>query len=712
MNITDRIAAELNIQTRTVNTVTALFNEGNTIPFIARYRKEATGNLDEVAIFNIHKRLGYYNDLESRKQTILKSIDEQGKLTEPLKQSILNCLDKQLLEDLYLPYKQKKKTKASIAVEKGLAPLAEIIYKQKEFEGSRQELLSRYINPDKGVETEDDALSGALDIIAQNISENSKFRSWLRKEVMQKGELAVAVKKAWAGKKTKYEMYYKYSEVLHRSAAHRILAVRRGTEEKVLGWKIKVNSTGIITYLERQIIHNNNHSFCRDLLLATEDSYKRLLFPSIENECFNNKVENAFEESIKVFSKNLKNLLLASPAGNKKILGIDPGIRTGCKIAGINGNGSFLANAVIYPGQSEIKAKEAESILLDFIKKYNIELIAIGNGTASKETMSFVKNVIKDNYPDVVPVIVSESGASVYSASEIARKEFPKLDLTVRGAISIARRLQDPLSELVKVDPKSIGVGQYQHDVNQKHLGTELDFVVEYCVNHVGVDLNTASVSLLSHVAGIGPVLAENIERYRNENKGFSDRKALRKVAKMGSKAFEQCAGFLRIRNGANPLDNSAIHPERYALVNAIAKDCGVEPGLLIGNKQKIETIDLSAYVSDEVGLPTLKDIKEELLKPGLDPRAEFVYAKLSSEINSIEDLEKGMVVEGAVTNVTNFGAFVDIGVHQDGLVHISQLSDQYISNVHDVVAVGDRLSVEVLDIDVELKRIALKNVT
>ncbi|OGI00504.1 MAG: RNA-binding transcriptional accessory protein [Candidatus Melainabacteria bacterium GWF2_37_15] len=696
LNINKTIAQELTIKENSVNSTVELLKDGATIPFIARYRKEKTEGLDETQIKNIKERFEYYTELEKRKETILKTIKEQDKLTPELEKEILYCVEKQKLEDLYLPYKPKKRTRATIAKEKGLEPLADTILAQLPVKG---------INPTK------DELAGAKDIIAEKISERADIRSHLRKMTYEQGTIVSKVKKEFKDQKTKFETYYDFSESVHKSPSHRILAMQRGEKEGVLSWKIEVNEDAALEFIDSKIIKNKDFVFHEDLLDAIDDGYRRLIFPSIETEVLNSKIEEAEKEAINVFSKNLKNLLLSPPAGEKMIMGVDPGFRTGCKVAIIDKNGNFKEYKPIFPHEPQKRVAEAEAILLDFIKKYNIELISIGNGTASKETSSFINTIIKKNNLNAKSIVVNEAGASIYSASDVAIKEFPDLDVTVRGAISIGRRLQDPLAELVKIEPKSIGVGQYQHDVNQVQLKKTLELTVESAVNYVGVELNTASAELLSHVSGIGNVLAQNIVKYRKENKEFKNRKQLLKVTKLGSKAFEQCAGFLRIRNSENPLDNSAIHPESYHIVEKMAKNLNVSTEKLIGNQELISKIKLSDYVTEQIGMPTLQDIIAELKKPGLDPRKEFSSLEFSSEINEIKDLEIGMELDGVVTNVTNFGAFVDIGVHQDGLVHISKLSDRFVSNPYDIVSVGDTLKVRVISVDKQLKRISLERV-
>lgn len=707
--ILENIVKSLELRENSVQNTVELLKDGATIPFIARYRKERTGNLDEVQIKNISEKLEYFEDLEKRKETILETIKGQGKLTEKLQKDIVECIEKQKLEDLYLPYKPKKRTRATIAKEKGLEPLANLIMMQVPTKDSREDILSKYVDPEKGVKTTKDALNGALDIIAENISDNADIRSWLRSFTLNSGLIVSKVKKEWAKQKSKFETYYDFSEPVKKSPSHRMLAIRRGAKEGVLSYKLEIDNERALDFIESEIIYSDSTIFEDDLVKAVDDSFKRLIYPSIESEVFNLKIAEAEKEAINVFSKNLRNLLLSPPAGHKVILGVDPGFRTGCKLAVIDENGNFKEYKPIFPHEPQKQKDQAEKIVLELVKKYDVELISIGNGTASKETSLFITDIIKKHKLNVKSVVVSEAGASVYSASEVAQREFPDLDLTVRGAISIARRLQDPLAELVKIDPKSIGVGQYQHDVNQNELKKSLDLTVESCVNYVGVELNTASVELLSYVSGIGNAIAQNVVKYRAENGSFDDRKKLLKVAKLGNKAFEQCAGFLRIRNSKNPLDNSAIHPESYHIVEAMAKDLNVNVKELIGNDELISQIKLSNYVTEKAGIPTLTDIMQELRKPGLDPRKEFTSIQFSSDINEIDDLETGMELEGNVTNVTNFGAFVDIGVHQDGLIHISKMGDRFVKSPYEVVSVGDSVKVRVVSVDKELKRISLE---
>ena len=675
-----------------------LFKEGATLAFIARYRKEVTGGLDERQLRTIQSRYLYYQALEERKETVLKAIKEQAKLTESLAAKIHQCRDKNELEDLYLPYKSKRKTKADKAIEEGFLPLAELIVAQRDSR-SKAAILEGY---------PDTALEGAMCIIAQQISDTLEYRQWLRQKILKTGVLSTKLTKKEAEDQTKYAMYAAFSEPLNRAASHRLLAIRRGEKEKSLRWKVTIDEEIALSYLFRKVMINPSFSLKDALQDAIREAYKKTLFPSLQTECFNIKCAQAETESIAVFSKNLDALLMTAPAGKKVIMGIDPGFRTGCKVAIVDETGCYQESFTIFPTPPVEKTKEAESRILECVKRYPIEFIAIGNGTASKETMRFIKAVIKKHELGLVPVVVNESGASVYSASEIAIEEYPHLDVSIRGAISIAHRLQDPLSELVKIEPKSIGVGQYQHDVNQTQLHEALRLTTELAVNTVGVDLNTASASLLSYVSGIGEALAKAIVSYRDQNGPFTSRQALLKVPKLGPKAFEQSAGFLRIKMAKEVLDNSAIHPEAYDVVRQMARDVSLPIAELIANDDTITRLDLSQYVTETIGLPTLRDIVEELKKPGLDPRDEFTYAEFDEAIDDISDLRVGMSLEGTVTNVTNFGAFVDIGVHQDGLIHISKLSHSFVKNPHELISVGDALKVTVLEIDIKRKRIQL----
>jgi protein Tex len=694
-----------------VNTI-MLLESGATIPFIARYRKEKTGNLDEIAIRTISDRLEYYKELEARKSTILKSIESQKKLTEDLKKRINDCVDKATLEDIYLPYKPKLKTRATAAKEKGLGPLADIMLREHAGKITKEEAVAPFINEEKGVASFKEAVAGAKDIIAEYVASIASVRGWVRNYILENGMLKSEPRKDFKEQKTKFSTYYETSELIKKAPSHRLLAIRRGTKEEVLLWKIVVDEDYIVSVIQGALIKKAPLLFKQEVEDAARESYTRLMATSLSVEVFVAAQQKAEEEAISVFSKNLRNLLLAPPAGTKITVGIDPGFRTGCKIAVVDEKGDFKEFSTIYPTPPENDQVGSEAVLMDIIEEYEPQLIAIGNGTASKETEQFV-NWLQDKHKLSIPVVmVSEAGASVYSASEAAGKEFPDLDLTARGAISIARRLQDPLSELVKIDPKAIGVGQYQHDVNQRDLKRSLDLTVESCVNHVGVDINIASVELLSYVSGIGRAIAENIVQYRSDNGKFNSRRDLKNIPRLSDKVFEQCAGFLKIRNAENPLDNSAIHPEAYHIVEKMAQDKNIPVKELIANAKAIDSLPVEKYVSGDIGLLTLRDIVSELKKPGRDPRENFTNVEFSKTINDIEDLSEGMTLTGTVTNVTNFGTFVDIGVHQDGLIHISQLAEQFVKNPYDIVAVGDRLKVEVLEVDPELKRISLRRLS
>ncbi|NVN98881.1 MAG: RNA-binding transcriptional accessory protein [Geobacteraceae bacterium] len=695
------------LKTAQVLQTVALLQEGSTVPFIARYRKEQTGELDEVQIRMVEEQLTYFLDLEERKLTILKTIEEQGKLTDELRQRIVSSRQKTELEDLYLPYKPKRRTKATIARERGLEPLADIIAAQEILNGTVEELARPFINPDREVPDAAAAIQGAGHILAERLADSADARAMVRRLTGEQGVMTSRVTAACKGKVSKFEMYYDYQEPLKSVPSHRMLAMRRGENEEVLFLAINAPIEEILTGLKSRLILRES-IFSSVLEMVAEDSYKRLIAPSIEVELRLESKDRADEAAIHVFARNLRELLLAAPAGGKRVLGIDPGFRTGSKLAAIDSTGRFLEHVTIYPHVGEGRVPHARQELLRLVKSHSVEMIAVGNGTAGREMELFAKDTLKDAGLVVPVVSVSEAGASVYSASEIAREEFPELDLTVRGAISIARRLQDPLAELVKIDPKSIGVGQYQHDVNQSMLKKSLESVVESSVNFVGVDLNTASWALLSYVSGVGASLAKAITSYRDENGSFLSRKALLKVPRFGAKAFEQAAGFLRIRDAKHPLDNSAVHPERYKLVETMAADLGVSLAQLIADQSLAGRIDLKSYVSEGVGLPTLKDIVEELKKPGRDPRSQFKAAEFRDDIREIKDLVEGLVLQGVVTNVTAFGAFVDIGVHQDGLVHISHIANRYVKDPSTVVKAGDLVRVKVLSADAERKRISL----
>ena len=706
------IADELNLAKSIASKVISLFAEGNTVPFVARYRKEVTGSLDEVILRKIEERHIYLRELIERKETVTKTIIDQGKMSPELEKTIRNCLSKTELEEIYLPFKPKRRTRATIAREKGLEPLSMKILKMEDgFDpvNSAIESMSGF----NEVESVEEALAGARDIISETLSENADYRIIVYKQMHEVGQYTSKVKKEYKEKNTKYNMYYDYRHAVDTISSHNMLGLRRAENEGVITFTIEVPDEEILTKLRNSIIGHKKNKSADIVLEAIEDSYNRLMKTSIISRTRLENKDKADEEAIETFASNLSNLLLAPPGGGLNIVGIDPGFRTGCKIVALDNTGKLLDDAVIYPTEPRKDFEGSARLLYSWFNKYNIELVAIGNGTGSRETDKFAHWALNQDEANefkkkIKVVIVNESGASIYSASEVAAREFPNKDITVRGAVSIARRLQDPLAELVKIDPKSIGVGQYQHDVQQKSLKKKLDDVVEDCVNYVGVDVNTASKELLSYVAGISGGLAENIVNYRNENGLFSSRKQFLKVNKLGPKAFEQCAGFMRIRNSANLLDNSAVHPESYYIVDAIAESLQKKPSEIIGSEELVEALDPQTFVSEKAGLPTITDILEELKKPGRDPRKQFVTATFDDSINEIEDLESGMVLEGTVTNVANFGAFVDIGVHQDGLVHISEIANKFVKDIKGHVSVGDIVKVKVLDIDVEMKRISL----
>lgn len=711
LNIDRVIATELSINLTSVNNTLELLIEGATIPFIARYRKEKTNSLDEEQIRNIWEKYNYLTELEARKKTILESIAAQNKLTDTLKQQIESCLQKNELEDLYLPYKPKRRTKATIARERGLEPLAEFIQSlnQKGINSvSLSQEAAKYIEPSKDIKTGEDAIKGASDILAEIIAEKANLRAYLRDYLLQNGVFVSRIKDEHPEGSTKFEMYRDYKITVKKIPPHNILALYRGETEGILSVDIDFDETEILSYLESQEIKTKNpelKEFYRSML---KDSFNRLIEPSLIREVRSDRKTYADLESIKTFETNLRELLLSAPAGMKPTMAIDPGFRTGCKVAILSETGKFLEYRAIFPHTGDNKRKEAANTVKIFIEKYQVELIAIGNGTASRETDEFVAEVLKTLSQKPIKVIVNESGASIYSASDLARAEFPDLDITVRGAISIGRRLQDPLAELVKIDPKSIGVGQYQHDVEQKLLKQKLAETIESCVNYVGVDLNTASKELLTYVSGINSTIANNIVSYRDQNGAFKTRKELLKVTKLGAKSFEQAAGFLRIRNGNNPLDNTAVHPESYGVVEKIAKNLNVSLEKITQVNSQLKSLDLKQFVTEKVGLPTLQDVVGELEKPGRDPRAEFKYATFKQGITEIKDLQEGMELEGVVTNVANFGAFVDIGVHQDGLVHISQLADRFVEDPKQIVKVGQVVKVRVMEVNEKLKRIGL----
>ena len=702
------IAKTLNLPARGIVAVIELLDDGGTVPFIARYRKEATGNLDEVQILDIEEKLAYFRDLAERRETILASIAEQGKLTDELKARIEATLDKNELEDLYLPYKPKRRTKATIAREKGLEPLAQYLWAQRNTAEPLEKFATTFVNPELGVATIDEALEGARHIVAEWISEDADLRKALRTLVFDEGIVVSRKAMDAVDEQEKFKMYYEYTEPVKTIPSHRMLAIRRGEGENVLYFLIEVETDRAIAIMQRHVLRERG-DWTRQLELAIDDAWKRLLNSSIQGEIRLELKKRSDTEAIKVFRDNLYNLLLAPPAGPISVLGIDPGLRTGCKVAVVDETGKLLAHDVLYLHTSKHGNAEAAPKLEALVRKHNVRAIAIGNGTASRETDAFVRDFLREKgIGDIFSVTVSESGASIYSASAIARQEFPDLDLTVRGAISIARRLQDPLSELVKVDPKSIGVGQYQHDVDQRQLQESLETVIESCVNKVGVDLNTSSWTLLRFVAGISERTALSIVNHRNEKGSFRSRAQVLEVAGIGPKTFEQAAGFLRIRNGANPLDMTAVHPESYSVVQQIAGllDASVEQ--IIQRPELLEQLGQVDRGKLSAGAFTVNDILAELRKPGRDPRDTFVAPSFRDEVRELSDVQAGMVLEGVVTNVTKFGAFVDIGVHQDGLVHISELSNRFIKEPSEAVKTGQIVKVKVLSVDAKAKRIAL----
>ncbi|GGE32742.1 MULTISPECIES: Tex family protein [Sphingobacterium] len=696
------VSKELSINEKQVITTISLLDEGATVPFIARYRKELTGSLDEVQITAIRDRIQQLRDLDKRKEAVLKSISEQGKLSPELEVQVKSAESMSALEDIYLPYKPKRKTRASAAREKGLQPLADLLLSQDKIDVESN--ASSYIDEEKGVQTVEEALAGARDIIAEQIAEDADVRAHARKTLLNKGKFVSRVVPGKEEAALKYKDYFEWAESLKDAPSHRVLAMRRGEKEELLYLDIDIDESEVIPGIEKQFIKGNNDA-SNQVSLALLDSYKRLLKPSMETEIRVLTRQKADEEAIKVFADNVRQLLLAAPLGQKRLLAIDPGFRTGCKTVVLDAQGNLLENTAIFPHNGAAGQAEAERVIKRLISAHDIEAIAIGNGTAGRETEDFVR---KMNMPGATIVMVNESGASIYSASEVAREEFPDYDVTVRGAVSIGRRLMDPLAELVKIDPKSIGVGQYQHDVDQNKLQSALDDTVMSCVNSVGVELNTASKQILAYISGLGPALAQQIVNYRKENGPFSSRRELKKVPRLGDKAFEQAAGFLRIRNADHPLDASAVHPERYALVEKMAKDINISIQDLMKDEQARKRVDLKKYISDEVGLPTLNDIMLELAKPGLDPREKFEAFSFTDGVNKISDLKVGMKLPGIVTNITNFGAFVDIGVHQDGLVHLSQLANHFVSDPHEVVKVQQQVMVTVTEVDEKRNRISL----
>ncbi len=704
MNVVSFIAKQVPVSEKQITKTVALLEEGATIPFISRYRKEATGDLDEVAIGEIVKCKTAFEALQKRKESVLATIKEQGVLTADLEKRIQTAESLTLVEDLYLPYKKKRKTKASAAKEQGLEPLAKIILQQKE-----EEILfiaSQYLNDT--ITTEELALQGARDIIAEWINEDEKVRNGLRRLYQRKATIASTVIKTKKEEEEaqKYLQYFDWDEPLHKCPSHRLLAILRAENEKVVRVKIAVPENDALDIIDNVMIKTNIEACTDQMFLAISDAYKRLLTPALSTEVLNQAKEKADTNAINVFAQNLKQLLLASPLGQKRILALDPGFKSGCKVVCLDKQGDLLHNENIYPHPPQRQTTEAIKKIRSLANAYKVEAIAIGNGTAARETEAFIKKIPFDNPVQVF--MVNESGASVYSASKVARAEFPDYDVTVRGAVSIGRRLADPLAELVKIDPKAIGVGQYQHDVDQNKLKNELDTVVMSCVNSVGINVNTASVPLLSYVSGIGEKLAENIVAYRSENGALKSRQELKKVPRLGGKAFEQAAAFLRIASPKNPLDNSAVHPERYQLVSKMAKEVGVPISDLIGNKEAITKINLQRYITDEVGLPTLTDIVKELEKPGVDPRKKVMVFEFDPNVKTINDVKTGMKLPGIVNNITNFGCFVDIGIKESGLIHISKLANEFISDVNAVVQLHQHLMVTVIEVDIPRKRIQL----
>ena len=697
------IAKKLNLNGRYVENTLQLLEEGCTIPFISRYRKERTGNMDEVQIAAISEANDKLKDIDKRKETVVKTITEQGKMTDELQKRIEDCWDANELEDIYMPFKPKRRTKAQMARELGLEPLSVILMMQRE--SNPEAAAKRFVK--EGVKDVAAAIKGAQDIIAETVSEDERSRQQVRSAFRREAIISSKVVKAKADTEeaAKFSDYFDFSEPLKRCSSHRLLAMRRGENEGILRLSISTDDEGCIDRVKRFFIRG--YGKCSSLVgEAVEDSYKRLLKPAIETEFANLSKEKADEEAINVFTENLRQLLLSAPLGQKRVMGVDPGFRTGCKVVCLDEQGNLLHHEAIFPQPPVNKQQQAAQQVGKMVEKFNIEAIAIGNGTASRETTAFIKSLHFNH--DVKQFVVSEDGASVYSASKTAREEFPDEDVTVRGAVSIGRRLMDPLAELVKIDPKSIGVGQYQHDVDQTKLKKSLDLTVESCVNTVGVNLNTASQHLLTYVSGLGPTLAKNIVEYRKENGAFTSRAQLKKVSRLGPSAFEQCAGFLRIPGAKNPLDNSAVHPESYKIVEQMAKDCHCTVSDLIKDKKKRESIDIKRYITDTIGIPTLTDIIKELEKPGRDPREQIEAFEFDKNVTTVDDLIEGMILPGIVTNITNFGAFVDVGVHQDGLVHISQLADRYVSDPTQVVKLHQHVKVKVVEVDRKRNRISL----
>jgi len=698
-----KIAEELNIRQKQVSDTIELLDEGATVPFISRYRKEVTGSLDEVQVAAIRDRVQQLREMDKRREAILKSIREQEKLTPELEQKIDAAETMSLLEDLYLPYKPKRRTKATIAKEKGLTSLADLIFLQESIKLEQE--AEKYIDAEKEVNSIEEALQGARDIIAEYVNENAELRKKMRDFFISEGKFISKVMPGKEQEAIKYKDYFDWSEPIKTAPSHRVLAMRRGEKELFLMLDSCPEEMDAIALMERMLVTANNTS-AEQVKMAIKDCYKRLLKPSMETEVRLYTKKKADEEAIKVFAENLRQLLLGAPLGEKSVMAIDPGFRTGCKLVCLGPQGQLLHNDVIYPNEPQRKAAESGALVKYLADKYKIEAIAIGNGTASRETEQFVKSLGLPSH--IIVVMVNESGASIYSASEVARNEFPDHDLTVRGAVSIGRRLMDPLAELVKIDAKSIGVGQYQHDVDQSALRTSLDDTVMSCVNGVGVEVNTASKELLTYVSGLGPSLAQNIVKYRDQNGPFKSREQIKLVPRLGEKAYEQAAGFLRIRNADNPLDASAVHPESYPVINKMAEDMGVKLDELINKPELRAQVKVKNYVTESIGLPTLQDIMEELSKPGRDPRETFEVFNFQEGVNSMNDLKVGMKLPGIITNITNFGAFVDVGVHQDGLVHLSHMADHYISDPNEVVTVNQKVDVTVMEVDLGRKRIGL----
>ena len=711
MDINQRLTEELGVKRWQTDAAVKLIDEGNTIPFISRYRKEVTGSLNDEQLRKLYERLVYLRNLEEKKEQVITSIEEQGKMTEELKRQILAAETQVAVDDLYRPYRPKRRTRATIAKEKGLEPLAALITLQKIGE-SLETAAKEYISEEKGVATAEDAIAGAKDIIAEAISDNADYRSWIRRTTMKKGKVTSTAKEPEA--ESVYEMYYEFEEPAAKLAGHRILALNRGEKEKFLTVKVEAPEDDILAYLERKVIRSDNPYTTPVLKETVEDSYHRLIAPAIEREIRNELTEKAEDGAIEVFGKNLHQLLMQPPITGRVVLGWDPAFRTGCKLAVVDPTGKVIGTTVIYPTAPTTpqKIKASKDLLKKIIPKYHISLISLGNGTASRESEQFIVELLKEIPEKVQYVIVNEAGASVYSASKLASEEFPKFDVGQRSAASIARRLQDPLAELVKIDPKSIGVGQYQHDMNQKKLGESLNGVVEDCVNKVGVDLNTASAPLLSYISGISSTIAKNIVAYREENGRFADRRELLKVPKLGPKAFEQCAGFMRIQGGDNPLDSTGVHPESYEAAQKLLKKQGFTPEDVAEHRLSGLSLTIKDYkkMAEELGIGeiTLRDIVKELEKPARDPRDEMPKPILRTDVLEMKDLKEGMVLKGTVRNVIDFGAFVDIGVHQDGLVHISQITDKYIKHPLEAVSVGDIVDVKVMSVDLKKKRIQL----